>query len=121
MYQAGATVYQLGERFGIDRRTVSVILHRHDVPMRRRGLSPHEVDEAVQLYGRAGRQRGRQARASIRPRFWHGYGSKGCGHETRMCGCVCSLTSASSSPVDGDGGSRRAVGGRLPTFCHPRS
>lgn len=49
-YEAGATVYQLGERFGIDRRTVSKILHRHDVPMRRRGLSPGQIDEAVQLY-----------------------------------------------------------------------
>ncbi|MGH4013864.1 MAG: hypothetical protein ACRDSL_08020 [Pseudonocardiaceae bacterium] len=39
-YAAGATVYQLGEQFGIDRRTVSQILHRHDVSMRRRGLSP---------------------------------------------------------------------------------
>ena len=50
-YQAGATVYQLGDEFGIDRRTVSEILHRHDVPMRRRGLAPQQIDEAVQLYG----------------------------------------------------------------------
>ena len=50
-YTAGVTVYQLGERFGIDRRTVSAILHRHDVPMRRRGLSPDQIDEAVRLYG----------------------------------------------------------------------
>ena len=38
-YQAGATVYELGARFGLERRTVSNILHRHDIPMRRRGLS----------------------------------------------------------------------------------
>ncbi len=50
-YAAGATVYQLGEQFGVDRRTVSKTLHRHNVPMRRRGLSPHQVDEAVRLYG----------------------------------------------------------------------
>lgn len=50
-YQAGRTVYELGERFGIERRTVSTILHRHDVPMRRRGLSSEQVDEAVRLYG----------------------------------------------------------------------
>lgn len=50
-YAAGATVYQLGEQFGIDRRTVSAILHRHGVPMRRRGLSPAQINEAVQLYG----------------------------------------------------------------------
>jgi hypothetical protein len=49
-YQSGATVYQLGERFGIDRRTVSEILHREGVPMRRRGLSSNQVDEAVRLY-----------------------------------------------------------------------
>lgn len=49
-YTAGATVYLLGDRFGIDRRTVSQILHRHGVPMRRRGLSPAQIDEAVRLY-----------------------------------------------------------------------
>jgi hypothetical protein len=46
-YQAGATVYELGARFGVERRTVSNILHRHDVPMRRRGLSPEHVDDAT--------------------------------------------------------------------------
>jgi hypothetical protein len=50
-YRAGATVYQLGERFGIDRKTVSLVLRRHEVPMRRRGLSPEQTDEAVRLYG----------------------------------------------------------------------
>ncbi|MPZ81445.1 MAG: hypothetical protein GEV28_13995 [Actinophytocola sp.] len=49
-YQAGATVYELGARFGIERRTVSNILKRHDVPMRRRGLSPKQVDDAIHLY-----------------------------------------------------------------------
>jgi hypothetical protein len=49
-YQSGATVYELGDRFGIERRTVSNILHRHDVPMRRRGLSPDQVDHAIHLY-----------------------------------------------------------------------
>lgn len=49
-YQAGATVYELGTRFGIERRTVSKILHRHEVPMRRRGLSPDQIDETVRLY-----------------------------------------------------------------------
>jgi hypothetical protein len=39
-YQAGATGYELGDRFSVERRTVSNILKRHDVPMRRRGLSP---------------------------------------------------------------------------------
>jgi hypothetical protein len=49
-YSAGATTYELGDRFGIDRRTVSNILHRHGVPMRRRGLSPDQVDDAIHFY-----------------------------------------------------------------------
>lgn len=49
-YQAGATVYELGARFGIERRTVSNILKRHDVPMRRRGLCPEQIDDAIHLY-----------------------------------------------------------------------
>ncbi|MFI6774238.1 hypothetical protein [Nocardia sp. NPDC050412] len=43
-------MYQLGARFGIERRTVSEILHRHSVPMRRRGLSPIQIDDAIHLY-----------------------------------------------------------------------
>jgi IS30 family transposase len=49
-YQAGATVYELGNQFGIDRKTVSRILQRHNIPMRRTGLPPHQVDEAADLY-----------------------------------------------------------------------
>jgi len=49
-YQAGATVYELGERFGISRQTVGKILKREGVKMRRRGLTPDQVDEAVRLY-----------------------------------------------------------------------
>ncbi|WP_131732750.1 hypothetical protein [Actinomadura formosensis] len=49
-YGAGATVYELGERFGIARQTVSRYLRSHDVPMRMRGLSPEQIDEAVRLY-----------------------------------------------------------------------
>jgi hypothetical protein len=49
-YQAGATVYQLGDLFRIDRKTVSRILRRHDVPMRRTGLLPAQVHEAARLY-----------------------------------------------------------------------
>jgi hypothetical protein len=36
--------------FGIERRTLSNILHRHGVPMRRRGLPPDRVDDAIHLY-----------------------------------------------------------------------
>ncbi|MCC3316783.1 MULTISPECIES: hypothetical protein [Nocardia] len=50
-YEGGATVYQLGVRFGVERRTVSAILHRHQVRMRRRGLTSEQVDEAAHLYG----------------------------------------------------------------------
>lgn len=49
-YWSGSTVYELGAQFGIERRTVSNILHRHGVPMRRRGLSPEQVDHATHLY-----------------------------------------------------------------------
>jgi len=49
-YTAGATTYELGDRFGIDRRTASNILHRHGVDMRRRGLSPDQVNDATHLY-----------------------------------------------------------------------
>ncbi|MBB5153652.1 hypothetical protein [Saccharopolyspora phatthalungensis] len=49
-YKSGATVYELGDQFGIERRTVSAILHRHGVPMRRRGLSEEQIDDAVRLY-----------------------------------------------------------------------
>ncbi|NYH50679.1 DNA invertase Pin-like site-specific DNA recombinase [Nocardiopsis arvandica] len=50
-YQAGTNVYKLGKRFGINRQTVSAVLKRHDVEIRKRGLSREEIDEAVQLYG----------------------------------------------------------------------
>ncbi|MFK0244152.1 helix-turn-helix domain containing protein [Amycolatopsis azurea] len=43
-------MYELVGRFGVERRTVSTILHRHGVPMLRRGLSPEQVDDAIHLY-----------------------------------------------------------------------
>jgi hypothetical protein len=49
-YRSGSTVYELGVLFGIERRTVSTILHRHGIPMRRRGLSPEQVGHAIHLY-----------------------------------------------------------------------
>lgn len=49
-YQFGATVYELATAFGIERRTVSAILHRHDVPMRRRGLTDEQAEDAERLY-----------------------------------------------------------------------
>jgi len=49
-YQAGSTIYQLADQFDIERRTVSAILRRHDVPMRRRGLTDDQIDDAEHLY-----------------------------------------------------------------------
>jgi DNA-binding MarR family transcriptional regulator len=49
-YTAGVTTYELGDRFGIDRRTVSAILRRRGVDMRQRGLSPSQIDDAIRLY-----------------------------------------------------------------------
>ena len=49
-YRRGLTVYELGDEFGIERRTVSVLLKRHGAKMRRQSLSAEAIDEAVRLY-----------------------------------------------------------------------
>lgn len=49
-YHCGATVYQLGGEFGIDRRTVSIVLKRHGVQMRQQGLTTEQIQEAIRLY-----------------------------------------------------------------------
>lgn len=49
-YQAGATVYQLGPQFGIDRRTVGKILTRNGVQTKHPGLTGENIDKAAQLY-----------------------------------------------------------------------
>ncbi len=51
-YVSGATTYELGDQFGVDRHTVSAILYRRNIPMRGRGLSREQADEAVDLYSR---------------------------------------------------------------------
>jgi DNA-binding NarL/FixJ family response regulator len=43
-------VYELGNLFRIDRKTVSRILRRHGIPLRRARLRPEQVDVAAQLY-----------------------------------------------------------------------
>jgi hypothetical protein len=48
-YKTGETVYDLAERFKINRKTVSDILHRTGVQIRGR-LIPEQVDVAVRLY-----------------------------------------------------------------------
>jgi hypothetical protein len=49
-YQAGATVYELGAQFKIDRKTVSRTLRRHHIPMRRTSLRPEQINQAARLY-----------------------------------------------------------------------
>ncbi|WP_255204925.1 helix-turn-helix domain-containing protein [Actinomadura sp. BRA 177] len=49
-YLDGSTVYQLGERFGVSRQTVSRLLKRHGVTMRMAGMSQEQIDEAARLY-----------------------------------------------------------------------
>jgi hypothetical protein len=49
-YRAGSTVYQLGDQFGIDRRTVGKILTRNGVQTKHPGLTAVDIDHAAQLY-----------------------------------------------------------------------
>ena len=49
-YRAGNTVYQLGEQFGIDRRTVGKIRPRNGIQTKHPGLTWKDIDEAVPLY-----------------------------------------------------------------------
>lgn len=49
-YETGASVHQLSRRYGIARQTVSKILRRHGVQMRKTGLSDEQIEEAVRLY-----------------------------------------------------------------------
>lgn len=50
LYEAGATLVELGERFGVHRRTAAAHLVRRSVPIRRRGLDECNLAEAVELY-----------------------------------------------------------------------
>ncbi|MFC5997921.1 hypothetical protein ACFP6A_04170 [Quadrisphaera sp. GCM10027208] len=50
LYEAGATLVELGERFGVHRRTAAAHLVRRSVPIRRRGLDEYNLAEAVELY-----------------------------------------------------------------------
>jgi hypothetical protein len=49
-YRDGATVYDLAERFGIHRTTVSAHLHRREIQMRGHSLAESQVDHGIQLY-----------------------------------------------------------------------
>lgn len=50
LYEAGATLVELGERFSIHRRTAAAHLARRSVPIRQRGLDECHLAEAVELY-----------------------------------------------------------------------
>lgn len=50
LYEAGATLVELGERFGVHRRTAATHLVRRAVPIRTRGLDERYLSEAVELY-----------------------------------------------------------------------
>ncbi len=65
-YRAGSTVYQLGDRFGIDRRTVGKILTRNGVQTKHPGLSAEDIGQAAQLYG-GGRWQGSASDSVSRP------------------------------------------------------
>jgi hypothetical protein len=49
-YQAGATTYELAERFRMHRVTVSAILKRKGIALRARPLSPTQITTATQFY-----------------------------------------------------------------------
>ena len=49
-YRNGATIYELGREFGIDRHTVAVRLKKAGVRMRLQSPTPKEIDEMVKLH-----------------------------------------------------------------------
>ena len=49
-YLAGATALELGERFEVNRTTVSKLLKDHGVAMRHQPLDPKGVKEAIRIY-----------------------------------------------------------------------
>ena len=66
-YRAGATVYQLATQFGIHRQTVSRILKRSGVTMRRRTLSAEEVAQLLQAHQQGDTIQNIAARYGIQP------------------------------------------------------
>lgn len=49
-YQAGETIYELSDAYGINRRTVSIILKREGIATRHRKLSDDDITDAIELY-----------------------------------------------------------------------
>lgn len=49
-YLAGTTARELGEKFEVDRKTVSGILKANGVRMRLQSMQPDEIKQAIRLY-----------------------------------------------------------------------
>lgn len=49
-YEDGATVYELGERFGLNRKTIAEVLRREGVRLRYRSIEPEDHGEVIRLY-----------------------------------------------------------------------
>lgn len=49
-YKAGLSVYELGDKYQISRKTVSVILKRRGIKLRYNLIGPTELDQAKRLY-----------------------------------------------------------------------
>ena len=51
-YEQQASVKELAQRFGIHRLTVTAMLRRNGVELRRAGLAPEDIQAAANLYSR---------------------------------------------------------------------
>jgi hypothetical protein len=51
-YEQEVSVKDLAQQFGIHRLTVTALLRRHGVELRRAGLAPEDIQAAASLYGR---------------------------------------------------------------------
>ena len=49
-YRAGETMVELGERYGINRRAVSIHLQQSGIPSRHRTMDEQKVDRCIELY-----------------------------------------------------------------------
>ena len=49
-YKAGETMVELGEHFGINRRTVSIHLQRSGIPSRHRTMDESKIARCIELY-----------------------------------------------------------------------
>lgn len=49
-YSAGETMVELGERYGINRRTVSIHLQQSGIPSRHRTMDDYKITRCIELY-----------------------------------------------------------------------